>query len=168
MDKFTTLEGVAAPLKIINVDTDMIIPKQYLKTIKRTGLGKGLFGRTNYAMMAKATTSGGARRISRPRAWLCTLLFAGVTFIALLPHLGVILVAFAHDWYGTVLPPQFTLENFRLALGHDLTVPAIANNTIADPIRTHRSDVPAAIFKAPRIGDRAVRIDPAPPSGRPV
>ena len=39
MDKFTTLEGVAAPLKIINVDTDMIIPKQYLKTIKRTGLG---------------------------------------------------------------------------------------------------------------------------------
>ena len=43
MDKFTTLEGVAAPLKIINVDTDMIIPKQYLKTIKRTGLGKGLF-----------------------------------------------------------------------------------------------------------------------------
>ncbi len=41
MDKFTTLEGVAAPLKIINVDTDMVIPKQYLKTIKRTGLGKG-------------------------------------------------------------------------------------------------------------------------------
>ena len=43
MEKFTTLEGVAAPLKIINVDTDMVIPKQYLKTIKRTGLGKGLF-----------------------------------------------------------------------------------------------------------------------------
>ncbi|WP_034994067.1 3-isopropylmalate dehydratase small subunit [Beijerinckia mobilis] len=43
MDKFTTLTGVAAPLKITNVDTDMIIPKQYLKTIKRTGLGEGLF-----------------------------------------------------------------------------------------------------------------------------
>ncbi|MDX1580928.1 MAG: 3-isopropylmalate dehydratase small subunit [Alphaproteobacteria bacterium] len=43
MDKFTTLTGVAAPLPIINVDTDMIIPKQYLKTIKRTGLGEGLF-----------------------------------------------------------------------------------------------------------------------------
>jgi 3-isopropylmalate/(R)-2-methylmalate dehydratase small subunit len=43
MDKFTVLEGVAAPLKMINVDTDMIIPKQYLKTIKRTGLGAGLF-----------------------------------------------------------------------------------------------------------------------------
>src|SRR5262245_33174688 len=37
MDKFTTLEGVAAPIDLINVDTDMIIPKQYLKTIKRTG-----------------------------------------------------------------------------------------------------------------------------------
>lgn len=48
MDKFTTLTGVAAPLKIINVDTDMIIPKQYLKTIKRTGLGKGLFSEQRY------------------------------------------------------------------------------------------------------------------------
>ena len=43
MDKFTTLTGVAAPLPMVNVDTDMIIPKQYLKTIKRTGLAKGLF-----------------------------------------------------------------------------------------------------------------------------
>ncbi len=48
MDKFTTLEGVAAPLKMINVDTDMIVPKQYLKTIKRTGLGKGLFSELRY------------------------------------------------------------------------------------------------------------------------
>ena len=43
MDKFTTLNAVAAPLKMINVDTDMIIPKQFLKTIKRTGLGTALF-----------------------------------------------------------------------------------------------------------------------------
>jgi 3-isopropylmalate/(R)-2-methylmalate dehydratase small subunit len=48
MEKFTTLEGVAAPLHMINVDTDMIIPKQYLKTIKRTGLGKGLFSELRY------------------------------------------------------------------------------------------------------------------------
>jgi len=48
MEKFTVLEGVAAPLKMINVDTDMIIPKQYLKTIKRTGLGKGLFAEKRY------------------------------------------------------------------------------------------------------------------------
>lgn len=43
MDKFTQLTGVAAPLPIVNVDTDMIIPKDYLKTIKRTGLAEGLF-----------------------------------------------------------------------------------------------------------------------------
>jgi len=48
MDKFTTLTGVAAPLPIINVDTDMIIPKQYLKTIKRTGLGSALFSEMRY------------------------------------------------------------------------------------------------------------------------
>ena len=40
MEKFTQLTGVAAPLPIINIDTDMIIPKDYLKTIKRTGLGR--------------------------------------------------------------------------------------------------------------------------------
>jgi len=48
MDKFTVLEGVAAPLPMINVDTDKVIPKQYLKTIKRTGLGKGLFAEMRY------------------------------------------------------------------------------------------------------------------------
>jgi 3-isopropylmalate/(R)-2-methylmalate dehydratase small subunit len=48
MDKFTTLTGVAAPLEIDNIDTDMIIPKQYLKTIKRTGLGAGLFSEMRY------------------------------------------------------------------------------------------------------------------------
>ncbi len=48
MDKFTNLTGVAAPLPIINVDTDMIIPKQYLKTIKRTGLGTALFSEMRY------------------------------------------------------------------------------------------------------------------------
>ena len=48
MDKFTKLTGVAAPLPIVNVDTDMIIPKDYLKTIKRTGLGTGLFAEMRY------------------------------------------------------------------------------------------------------------------------
>lgn len=48
MDKFTTLTGVAAPMPVINIDTDMIIPKQYLKTIKRTGLGMALFSEMRY------------------------------------------------------------------------------------------------------------------------
>ena len=48
MDKFTTLNGIVAPLPMINVDTDMIIPKQFLKTIKKNGLGKGLFFEMRY------------------------------------------------------------------------------------------------------------------------
>jgi len=48
MDRFTTLTGVAAPLPMINIDTDKIIPKQYLKTIARTGLGKALFDELRY------------------------------------------------------------------------------------------------------------------------
>ncbi|MCA1493042.1 3-isopropylmalate dehydratase small subunit [Sinorhizobium alkalisoli] len=48
MEKFVKLTGVAAPLPVVNVDTDMIIPKDYLKTIKRTGLGKGLFAESRY------------------------------------------------------------------------------------------------------------------------
>ena len=48
MDKFTTLQGIAAPLPIVNIDTDMIIPKQFWKTIKRTGLGVSLFYEMRY------------------------------------------------------------------------------------------------------------------------
>ena len=48
MDKFTTLTAVAAPIPRVNIDTDAIIPKQYLKTIHRTGLGKGLFSEWRY------------------------------------------------------------------------------------------------------------------------
>ena len=48
MDKFTTLTGIAAPMPLVNIDTDMIIPKQFLKTIKRTGLGVNLFDEMRY------------------------------------------------------------------------------------------------------------------------
>ncbi len=48
MEKFTTLQSLAAPLPLMNIDTDMIIPKQFLKTIKRTGLGKSLFYEMRY------------------------------------------------------------------------------------------------------------------------
>ena len=48
MKPFTTLTGVAAPMRSVNIDTDQIIPKDYLKTIKRTGLGTGLFAEQRY------------------------------------------------------------------------------------------------------------------------
>jgi 3-isopropylmalate/(R)-2-methylmalate dehydratase small subunit len=53
MQKFDVLTGVAAPLNIVNIDTDMIIPKQFLKTIKRTGLGKSLFYEMRFTQHGK-------------------------------------------------------------------------------------------------------------------
>ncbi len=48
MEKFTKLTGIAAPMPLVNIDTDMIIPKQFLKTIKRSGLGVNLFDEMRY------------------------------------------------------------------------------------------------------------------------
>lgn len=90
--------------------------------------GKFLFGRDNHAMMAKATSQGGPR----PTGWfgglLCTGFFAFITFLAVLPHIGVILVAFSKDWYATILPSGWTLSHFEAALGHNLTLPSIQNS----------------------------------------
>ena len=97
-------------------------------TVTLYALGKGLFGRNAHAMMAKATHSGGPSKLAGWRGWMCTAIFAGVTLIAVMPHLGVVLVSLSSDWYGTVLPTSFTSENFEIALGHPLTVPAIANS----------------------------------------
>jgi iron(III) transport system permease protein len=90
--------------------------------------GKGLFGRDSHAMMARGASAGGPRSLKPWAAWLCTALFTGVTLFAVLPHLAVILTAFARDWYATILPESWTLDNFRAALGHEYTVSAIANS----------------------------------------
>ncbi len=99
-----------------------------ISTVALYAVGKGLFGRQAYAMMAKASSTGGAQPLPAGRAWLCTALFAGVTALAVLPHVGVMLMAFATDWFGQVLPASLTLQNFELALGHPLTVSAISNS----------------------------------------
>jgi iron(III) transport system permease protein len=89
---------------------------------------KWLFGRDPQAMMAKATTQGGPRKAGPIIALLCTASFGAITCIAILPHLGVVLVAFSRDWYGTILPEGWTIEHFRDALGHGLTLPSIRNS----------------------------------------
>jgi 3-isopropylmalate/(R)-2-methylmalate dehydratase small subunit len=77
MREFTTLTGVAAPLPMMNVDTDMIIPKQFLKTIKRTGLGKNLFDEMRYDRY-------GAEKpdfvLNRPAYRKAVILVAGANF----------------------------------------------------------------------------------------
>jgi len=99
-----------------------------VSTILIYAVGKLLFGRDNHAMMAKATSQGGPQ----PTGWIggiaCTSAFVFVTFLAVLPHLGVVLVAFSTDWYGSILPSGWTLSHFEAALGHNLTLPSIQNS----------------------------------------
>lgn len=91
-------------------------------------IGKGIFGSGSHAMMAKAISSSGPRKISKTAAWGCTLAFSFVTFIAVLPHLGVIFISFSEDWYQTIIPTEWTLRNYEAALSHPLTVSAIGNS----------------------------------------
>lgn len=90
--------------------------------------GRLVFGRSAHAMMAKATSLGGPRPVGPFAALACAALFAAVFLVAVLPHIGVILVAFSGNWYGTVLPDCFTLDHFRQALGHELALPSIRNS----------------------------------------
>lgn len=77
MDKFTTLTGVAAPLPLRNIDTDMIIPKQFLKTIKRTGLGKSLFYEMRYDQEGKEIAD---FVLNQPAYRKATILITGENF----------------------------------------------------------------------------------------
>ncbi len=105
-----------------------LVAVMLVSSILLYAVGKGIFGRQGYAMMAKATSAAGAKALPRGQAWLCTAIFCSVAFIAILPHLAVVLIASSRDWYASVLPSGFTLGNYRAALGHELTVPAIANS----------------------------------------
>ncbi|MEI8292896.1 MAG: iron ABC transporter permease [bacterium] len=97
-------------------------------TVILYAVGKLLLGRDSHAMMAKATSLGGPRRIGPVAGLLCAGLFGLVTFLAVLPHIGVVLVAFSKDWYQTILPSGWTLSHFEAALGHNLTLPSIQNS----------------------------------------
>ena len=77
MQKFTTLTGIAAPLPMINVDTDMIIPKQFLKTIQRSGLGKNLFDEMRFTPDGKEVADFVLNRAPYRKA---TILIAGENF----------------------------------------------------------------------------------------
>ncbi|MCB1276466.1 iron ABC transporter permease [Prosthecobacter sp.] len=89
---------------------------------------KLLFGSSSAGGGGRATT--GRETINLPSwlGWACTAFFAFVTFLAVLPHLGVVLLSFSKDWYGTVIPHSLTLEHYRDALGHELTLSSIANS----------------------------------------
>ena len=103
----------------------MLVSTVLLYAVSRLTVGRRAGDLT---MMAKATSRGGPRALTRWAGVACAAVFAGVIFLAMLPHFGVVLVAFAGDWYHSVLPQSWTLDNFRTALGHSLTVPSIGNS----------------------------------------
>ena len=90
--------------------------------------GKMIFGRTAEAVMNRASISRNLKSASRPVSWLFTGLFLGVIFFATIPHLGVVLLSFSNQWYGTILPSDFTAQHYVDALGHPLTIQSIGNS----------------------------------------
>jgi iron(III) transport system permease protein len=91
-------------------------------------LSKFLFGRSDFAGSGRASMAAQTPAIGGVKGWLATLGFALVIFLAVLPHLGVTLTSFATDWNDSVLPSGFTLQHYRDALSHGLTVPSILNS----------------------------------------
>ena len=105
-----------------------LVAAMLLGSILIYAVGKGVFGRGSYAMMAKATHSSGSTALGPKGTLLCWLGFLTIIGFATLPHIGVVILSFAPDWYATILPSDWTLANYDLALGHSLTVSSIANS----------------------------------------
>jgi len=95
-------------------------------------ISKFTFGRHSYAMQAKASVQSSAEKVKGFKNILILLPFVAVTFIALLPHLGVVLTSLSRpgSWYQSVLPREYTLGNYAEALGHSMTVTSIRNSLL--------------------------------------
>jgi iron(III) transport system permease protein len=91
-------------------------------------LSKVLFGRSDFAGSGRASMAAQTPAIGGVKGWLATFGFAFVIFLAVIPHLGVTLTSFATDWNDSILPHGFTLQHYRDALSHGLTVPSIMNS----------------------------------------
>jgi len=91
-------------------------------------LTRFFLGRSPVPVAGRSTVGGAHIRADGVKGWLCAGLFGLVAAIALLPHAAVVLLSFAGDWYGTVLPTGWTLGHYREALGHSMTIPSIANS----------------------------------------
>lgn len=95
-------------------------------------VGKLIFGRKGYAMYSKASRASQEVRLPWWGGALATLLFAGVTAAAVLPHVGVVLTSVAPTWgwYGTVLPESFTSEHYITALSDPVSSTSVRNSLI--------------------------------------
>ncbi len=95
-------------------------------------VGKLVFGRRGYAMYSKASRAAQEVRLPWWGSIIATALFAGVTFAAILPHLGVVLTSIAPTWgwYGTVLPEAYTAEHYLTALSDPVSSTSVRNSLI--------------------------------------
>lgn len=93
-------------------------------------LGRFILGRAHDTATTKASTQSAAQRLSGFRALLALLPFAIIAGLALLPHVGVVLMSVSKvgAWYGSVVPRVFTLDHYSHALTHDFTIPSIRNS----------------------------------------
>ncbi len=99
-------------------------------------LSKYTLGRFNFSMNTRATMAKSTPRLRPIQGWMATLFFASVTALAVLPHIGVILMSLAGEWNGTILPESLTLQHFQEALGDPLVVPSIQNSLFYASIAT--------------------------------
>ncbi len=114
------LSGNGMPFALVVV---MLVAAVAMYWITRLALGRAPVAAAGRATMGRAI--GQARGL---KGWLCTGLFVCVAALALLPHFAVVLMSFAGDWYGTILPTGWTIGHYREALGHSLTIPSIGNS----------------------------------------
>lgn len=93
-------------------------------------VGKGLFGRRGHAMYSKASRASDERLLPGPMAAAATGLFAAITILAMVPHIGVVLTSVAQTgtWYRSVLPRAYTLHHFQQALSHPDAFGSITNS----------------------------------------
>jgi iron(III) transport system permease protein len=91
-------------------------------------VSKLMFERGSATGGGRATTARETIKLAPLPAMLCTAVFGFCILLVILPHIGVVLLAVATDWYRTVLPEGFTLQHFRDVLSHELTLTAIGNS----------------------------------------
>lgn len=92
------------------------------------GAGKFFFSGSSATGGGRATTGRDLRILPPKLAWSITAVFLGVTFLAVVPHLGVVLLSLSRDWYQSIIPHDWTLAHYSDALGHELTLSSISNS----------------------------------------
>lgn len=92
------------------------------------GLTKLFLGRSDFAGAGRASMAAQTKQLRGLPGFLTAALFTGVIFLAILPHIGVACTASSTEWYGTILPAEWTSQHYKDALSHESTLPSISNS----------------------------------------